>query len=106
MFCPKCHTLMFPKNGQFVCGNEGCGYQREVTSEDREVSSVTNPAKSRPMETLVIDSVQETIPKTKIDCPKCGHKEAFWIMRQTRAADEPTTRILRCTKCGYTWREY
>ncbi|MEM4865380.1 MAG: hypothetical protein QXY09_02690 [Acidilobaceae archaeon] len=25
---------------------------------------------------------------------------------QTRAADEPPTRFYRCTKCGYTWREY
>jgi DNA-directed RNA polymerase subunit M len=28
------------------------------------------------------------------------------VMRQTRAADEPTTRIYRCAKCSNTWREY
>ena len=42
----------------------------------------------------------------RVECPKCGHYEAFWVMRQTRAADEPTTRIYRCVKCQHTWREY
>src|SRR5688500_1313964 len=39
-------------------------------------------------------------------CEKCGHSEAFYYMRQTRSADEATTRFLECTKCGYKWREY
>ncbi|MCJ2562923.1 MAG: transcription factor S, partial [Candidatus Thermoplasmatota archaeon] len=29
-----------------------------------------------------------------------------WQLRQTRAADEPETRIYRCTKCSHTWREF
>ncbi|HNS26436.1 MAG TPA: transcription factor S, partial [Methanobacteriaceae archaeon] len=28
-----------------------------------------------------------------------------WL-QQTRRADESETRFLRCTACGYTWREY
>ncbi|MCD6114052.1 MAG: transcription factor S, partial [Thermoprotei archaeon] len=40
------------------------------------------------------------------ECPKCGNREAYVWMMQTRAADEPPTRFYRCTKCGYTWREY
>ena len=44
--------------------------------------------------------------KEKAECPKCHNGEAFWVMRQTRAADEPTTRIYRCVKCSHTWREY
>ena len=39
-------------------------------------------------------------------CPKCGNPEAYWVLRQTRGADEPETRIFECTKCGHKWREY
>ena len=46
------------------------------------------------------------LPKTNVRCPKCGNNEAYWILLQTRAADEPETRIYTCTKCGYRWREY
>ncbi|MEM0290915.1 MAG: transcription factor S, partial [Thermoplasmata archaeon] len=31
---------------------------------------------------------------------------AYWMLKQTRAADEPETRFYICTKCGYRWREY
>lgn len=106
MFCPKCRSLMFPRNGELVCGNASCGFERSITEDDNDVSSISSPDKARPMETLVLDEVAQTLPRTAVECPKCGHHEAFWIMRQTRAADEPTTRIYRCAKCGNTWREY
>jgi DNA-directed RNA polymerase subunit M len=28
------------------------------------------------------------------------------VLRQTRAADEPETKIYRCVKCQHSWREY
>lgn len=46
-----------------------------------------------------------TMPTVKIECPKCGNKEAFWWFVQTRGADESPTQFFRCTKCQYTWRE-
>jgi DNA-directed RNA polymerase subunit M len=50
--------------------------------------------------------VQDTMPKTKEDCPKCKHGLAYWWTIQTRAADEPETQFYRCVKCSYTWRKY
>ncbi len=44
--------------------------------------------------------------KTRVKCPKCGNMEAYVWIEQTRAADEPPTKIYKCTKCGYMWREY
>ena len=41
-----------------------------------------------------------------VKCPKCGHDEAYYKIIQTRRADEPPTRIYKCTKCGHVWREY
>jgi DNA-directed RNA polymerase subunit M len=46
------------------------------------------------------------LPKTVVECTKCGHNEAFWVLRQTRAADEPETKIYRCVKCSHSCREY
>jgi DNA-directed RNA polymerase subunit M len=46
-----------------------------------------------------------TMPVTKMECPKCAHREAYWWMVQTRGADESPTQFFRCTKCSYTWRE-
>jgi transcription factor S len=50
--------------------------------------------------------IDGTEPKTRISCPKCEHNEAYWILRQTRASDEPETRIYTCCKCKHSWREY
>ncbi|MDD2936443.1 MAG: transcription factor S, partial [Candidatus Methanomethylophilaceae archaeon] len=36
----------------------------------------------------------------------CAHTEAYFVLRQPRAADEPETRIYRCCKCNHFWREY
>src|SRR3972149_762742 len=94
MFCPKCGSLLFPTDGKFLCAK--CGYERGITSGDTRTARVLR-RDERPSEMLVLDDVTDTMPKTHVDCPKCGNGEAYWVMRQTRAADEPTTRIYRCT---------
>jgi len=104
MFCPKCGSLLFPANGKVHCNS--CGYERSLSGKDATVTRVARPGKEKPADTLVLDEITETLPKTRVECPKCGHYEAYWVMRQTRAADEPTTRIYRCVKCQHTWREY
>ena len=47
-----------------------------------------------------------TTPQTKAKCPKCGNMAAYWWMVQTRSIDESATQFFRCTKCGFTWRDY
>jgi len=54
----------------------------------------------------VVETKHQTLPTTDELCPKCGNGKAYWVLRQTRGADEPETRILECTKCGHKWREY
>jgi len=49
----------------------------------------------------------DTMPiDDQVFCSKCGNRGAYWHLRQTRSADEATTRFYRCTKCKNTWREY
>ncbi len=47
-----------------------------------------------------------TLPTSQEFCEKCNNTEAYYYFRQTRAADEATTRFLECTKCAYKWRDY
>ena len=54
----------------------------------------------------MVETKTATLPKAEETCPKCGNGEAYWVLRQTRGADEPETRIFECTKCGHKWREY
>ncbi len=45
-------------------------------------------------EIVVTEGLEGTLPTAKIICEKCGHNEASWVIRQTRAADEPSTKNL------------
>lgn len=99
MFCPNCHSMMFPQGGKYVCNN--CKTEVEAGAKPEVI--VTG---SKDKMTTVISDDVATLPKTRVVCPECGHTEAFYVIRQTRAADEPETRIYRCCKCNHTWREY
>ncbi len=91
---------MFPKKGIMVCGK--CGY--EETAADDSESVIKEESEIR--EVAIFEDELDTLPTTAVTCPKCGHNLAYWVLRQTRAADEPPTRIYRCVKCKHSWREY
>lgn len=102
MFCPKCKRLMRPDAGAGVWRCSACGTKVPL-GVAKEVGK--QEAVGRPMS--VIDAKAEaTLPTTDEECPKCGNGKAYWVLRQTRGADEPETRIFECTKCGHKWREY
>ncbi|AEG19285.1 transcription factor S [Methanobacterium paludis] len=102
-FCPKCGTVMFPQGDCFEC--KKCGYKEDITKESMSEYKVSEKVKAKESIIFTSDDIQ-TLPTTKAICPKCKNKEASWWLQQTRRADESETRFLRCTKCGYTWREY
>lgn len=91
--------MMFPRGGKYVC--DKCGAEKELGKKAEVIKT-----DSKDKITTVIDSETATLPKTRVVCPECSHSEAFFVIRQTRAADEPETRIYRCCKCNHTWREY
>lgn len=100
MFCPKCQSLMMPQEGFYVCTN--CGHKVKIKSGSE--NKIEYQAKES--EVMLITENSTNLPTTRIECPECGNKKAYWRLEQTRAADEPPTRIYRCTKCNHTWREY
>ncbi|MFH1229403.1 MAG: transcription factor S [Candidatus Aenigmatarchaeota archaeon] len=106
-FCEKCGGLTMPKKfeGKIVLVCRSCGSRKDTQENDFKMSNKRENVKSK---VLVLDKKSNlvTLPKTNTFCPKCSNTEAFWWMIQMRAADEPPTRFLRCTKCEHVWREY
>lgn len=98
MFCEKCKCLLFPKDGKLVCNK--CGAEHNLGR--KQVIKHKGTGK----EVAFMGELSGTLPTADIECPTCGNKTAYWVLRQTRAADEPETRIFRCTKCSHSWREY
>ena len=105
-FCKKCGSLMVAKQEKnktiLVC--RSCKFKLKKYKPLEIEESV----KSKPLESnvVIVEKKEETLPKTKAECPKCQNNEAVWWMQQTRSADEAPTLFLRCTKCSHSWREY
>jgi DNA-directed RNA polymerase subunit M len=85
--------------GVWRCGS--CGTKVPL-GDGREVGRSAPTVRAM----AVVEEKIVTLPTAAEECPKCGNMEAYWVLRQTRGADEPETRIFECTKCGHKWREY
>ena len=102
-FCDKCGGILMPKKTKtgtvYVC--RSCGKEYKKGNEIKITEKIVRENRIK-----IIDTKEDELPITENLCPKCGNKEAFWWMQQTRSIDEPPTRFYKCTKCGHTWREY
>lgn len=67
--------------------------QIEYKSVQKEVIMVKEEKNAEPLDS---DAV----------CPKCRHQGAYYLLKQTRSADEPETKFYTCESCGHRWREY
>ena len=101
MFCPNCKRLMRPDRAAGVWKCSSCGTKVPL-GVAKEVGRSAPVGRSM----AVVEEKTSTLPTAQEECPKCGNPEAYWVLRQTRGADEPETRIFECTKCGHKWREY
>ncbi|HVL49681.1 MAG TPA: transcription factor S [Candidatus Thermoplasmatota archaeon] len=102
MFCPNDKALLKPVAGVLTCPK--CNWQKTGKAQ-----SVVVKGAAVEKEQVIVDVEKDKIsqlPTASYFCEKCGHDTAYYFFRQTRSADEATTRFLECTKCGYKWREY
>jgi DNA-directed RNA polymerase subunit M len=114
-FCPKCGSRLEPKKGKtqkgaalmLVCPK--CGYRKQEKGGKVE-PKVAKVIQHNPQKLVAVIGKEEqklrTLPTVRVECPKCGNNLAYVWQVQTRGADESSTQFLRCTKCGYTFREY
>ena len=47
---------------------------------------------------------EEEVEDGDFKCGKCGSRKCKWYQMQTRAADEPMTTFVTCTKCQRKWK--
>jgi DNA-directed RNA polymerase subunit M len=78
-----------------------CGFEKESAAEE-----IVRNTKKRRKEVVIIEDNRPSLPETNKECEKCGNKNAWYWLIQTRSADEPPTQFFKCTKCGHIWREY
>jgi transcription factor S len=105
MFCPKCGSILMPKKeGNKTVSSCSCGYK----SLDKDGGKISETVTDKGSKIEVVDSEDDlkAMPKMKVECPKCHHHEAVFWEVQTRAADEPATKFMKCIKCKHTWRDY
>lgn len=103
-FCPKCGSILMPKKEgkKTVLACSRCSYK----SSDTKDLSIKESVKEKPKDVGVVEKDVETLPTTDAECDKCGNNKAYYWEVQTRAADEPATKFLKCTKCKHIWRDY
>jgi DNA-directed RNA polymerase subunit M len=93
---------MFPKNGNLECRK--CGHSEPI---EENAKAFFSKSKMEEHEVVVLEGDQMSgLPSTNAKCSECGNNTAYWWLRQLRSADESETRFFKCTKCGFTWREY
>jgi DNA-directed RNA polymerase subunit M len=97
MFCEKCGSILVPGDEGFFCPQCGEKGVDVDLSDKKGTSKVVH---------MVSEQGEETLPRTKVECPKCNHDEAFFFVKQTRGADESPTAFYTCCKCGHKWRDY
>ncbi len=111
-FCEVCGSIMrIEKEDKgviiYVC--PVCGWRREVhnAGNPKLIETPLSSVETAPS-LEVIDETKLRRKGVMVDkvCPKCGATKVYVVVIQTRAADEPPTRIYHCPNCKYTWREY
>jgi DNA-directed RNA polymerase subunit M len=114
-FCPKCKSRLVPKKEKsgervsIVLFCPKCGYKRRAIS-GKVTPQVVKGILHNPQQLVAVIGKNEqklrTLPTLRIECPKCGNNLVYVWQVQTRGTDESSTQFFRCTKCGYTFREY
>lgn len=109
-FCSKCGSLLVTK--KIKTGNQRllvlacskCGSKIERAPNRINGKTINHNPKQL---VAVIDKEKElsTLPKVKFTCIKCGNQDAYAWQVQTHGSDKSSTQFLRCTTCGYTFRE-
>ena len=125
MFCPECGSLAFPRpDGDIKCPNYKCAYEGPLSGIDGSGGTFTDPMTGevvdlsnataagsekslRHLTEVVAEEVARgTLRVGEIRCPKCDCNEIYVELKQTRASDEPETKICTCSKCSKHFREY
>mmetsp|Transcript_4163 Transcript_4163/g.10702 ORF Transcript_4163/g.10702 Transcript_4163/m.10702 type:complete len:112 (-) Transcript_4163:595-930(-) len=107
LFCPTCGSFLLYALEDGVERGESHFYCRLCPYKYSLKETVSHELKLKKKESDVVLSKEneEKGEKVEATCPQCSHGEAFYTQIQTRSADEASTIIYKCSKCGHKWRE-
>lgn len=94
---------MSPSKGKYVCNS--CGYEQKRGKADLESGRIITKGTAKEVIMIKEEKIAEPLDSDAV-CPKCKHKGAYYLLKQTRSADEPETKFYTCESCGHRWREY
>jgi transcription factor S len=110
-FCKECGSRLEPKKVKsgkqtmlvLSCGK--CGEKTNQTNETKIISKIITHSPKQMVSVIDKEKQLSTLPTIRFTCLRCGNNNAYAWQVQTRGADESSTQFLRCTNCGYTFRE-
>jgi transcription factor S len=110
-FCKECGSRFEPKkikSGKqtmlvLVCSK--CGEKTNQTNETKINSKIMGLNPKNMVSVIDKEKQLRTLPTIRFTCLRCRNNNAYAWQVQTRGADESSTQFLRCTSCGYTFRE-
>lgn len=101
-FCNNCGAIIMGKKGEEIkC--VACGFENKSKGIVKLSQKIE---KKQDIEIVSADTGDDINPTTEVECPKCGHMEAYYWTKQTRAGDEPETQFFKCIDCSHQWRDY
>jgi transcription factor S len=110
-FCKECGSRLEPKkikSGKQTMLVLACNKCGEKTNQSNETKINSKIIVQNPKQMVsVIDKEKQlsTLPTIQFTCLRCENNNAYAWQVQTRGTDESSTQFLRCTNCGYTFRE-
>ncbi len=99
-FCPKCGSVLIQKRKNYGCPR--CSY----ISKEKVSLKTSEKINKRNKKVVVSKETTNLQPIVNEKCKKCGNDKAYFWTVQTRSSDEAETKFFKCTKCGFTWRDY
>jgi DNA-directed RNA polymerase subunit M len=100
-FCPKCGAVLIQREKRSGCPR--CSYSSKDKMKLKSSEAITRDKK----ETAVMKGKEpQVFPIVSEECRKCKNNQAYFWTVQTRSADESETKFFKCTKCGFTRRDY
>ena len=123
-FCPTCGSMLAIETRRDEAEDDGdeweaddgvgdglrlscktCPYSYAIRGDFWSKTDVRMRHKKRVDDVLGGDDAWKNVDTTRSRCPKCAHDVAYFLLVQTRSADEPMTQFFRCTACKNQWKE-
>lgn len=111
VFCEDCGSPMEvieETDSEVIYRCPVCNSEKNIKSTEASQGESAVQIKTKTNNPEFIDESKIKREGNKVDelCPECGNEGVWVVTMQTRAADEPPTRIYNCPECDHTWREY